>query len=145
MSGILSEETIEYLRLFHGSYNFTIFLLFVYQATLGWKIRRARRAGSPMPVETVKRHRKQGPVIAALGVAGYLVGLTVIYLDEGRIFKYPLHFANGSLIASLIITTYLVSLRIKAGEALRTPHFFIGVGILCLYVIQALLGLGILL
>ena len=145
MSGILSEETVEYLKLFHGSYNFIVFLLFVYQATLGWKIREARCAGNPMPVMAVKRHRRQGPVVAALGAAGYLIGLTVIYLDEGRIFKYPLHFANGSLIASLIITTYLITREIKAGEALRTPHFLMGVVILCLYVIQALLGIGILL
>jgi len=137
-------DFIPYLKLLHGSYNLTVLCFFLYQGLLGLRIRKRRKAGLPPDVKTVKRHRKQGPVLALIGVGGYLLGLTVIYLDVGHVFEYPPHFLGGSLIASMLITTYLVSKRIR-GERFRTPHFALGLAVLTVYPLQALLGIGALL
>jgi hypothetical protein len=139
----MPKDILEYLRAIHGIYNFSIFFLFIYQGILGIKIRRARRAEKPLPINAIKRHRRQGPVFALLGIAGYVFGAILGYLDDGLPIKYKAHFLNGTLIAILIITTYLISRKIKAGNALRTPHAIIGILILLLYILQILFGIGI--
>jgi len=139
----MPKNILEYLRAIHGIYNFSIFCLFSYQGILGIKIRRARKAEKPLPISAIKRHRRQGPLFALLGVAGYVFGAVLGYLDDGLPIKYIAHFLNGTIIALLIITTYLISRKIKAGSTLRTPHAIIGILILILYILQVLLGIGI--
>ena len=133
----MSKEIIEYMKLFHGTYNMTIMLLIMYQGILGLKIRKSE---SP-PVQIIKRHRKIGPFAVVLGSAGFFAGLFIIYLDVGHIFKYPLHFINGLLLVSALTTTYLISKKIKGSEKLwRNRHFILGILIMVLYVVQVLLG-----
>lgn len=94
----------------------------------------------------VRRHRKMGPVVAALGIAGYLAGIVLILVHEGRVAKYPLHFGMGSLIVLSIVAAVMISRRITAGDSLwRDRHYLIGRVVLFLYGLQAFLGLGILL
>ncbi len=138
----MSKEIIEYLKLFHGAYNTIVMLLIVYQGILGLRI---RKAGNK-PVHTIRRHRKIGPVAAVLGISGFIAGMTVIFLDSGRIVKYPLHFITGLLIASLLVTTYLISKKIKGPDKYwRNRHYAVGVLIIFLYFVQTFLGLGVLL
>ncbi len=138
----MNKEIISYLKLLHGAYNTLVICLFVYQGSLGLRIRRSETK----PFHIIKRHRKTGPVAAALGAAGFIAGVTIVYLDTGRILKYPLHFITGLVIVSLIITTYLISKKIKGPDKYwRNRHFALGILIICLYFIQAFLGLGILL
>jgi hypothetical protein len=138
----MSKELIEYLKLFHGTYNTVVLLLFFYQGILGLKIRKSENR----PARIIKRHRKIGPVAALLGVAGFIAGMTVVFIDAGRIFKYPVHFTTGLLIAALIITTYFISKKIKGPDKYwRDRHYAVGIFILCLYLIQFVLGLGVLL
>lgn len=135
-------ELIPYLKLMHGVFNASVLILFVYQGMLGLKI---RTSGS-RPFDTIKRHRKIGPFAAALGISGFIAGMTLVLLDAGRILKYPLHFLTGLLIVILILTTWIISGKIKGPDpALRNRHFAIGVMIIVIYCIQAVLGLGILL
>lgn len=136
----MSEETIEYLKLLHGSFNSGVVMLFLYQGFLGLKIRRSARS------DYARKHRRIGPVAALLGISGFIAGMIIIYIDTGRIFKYPLHFFTGILIASLIFTTYRISQKIKGPEKYwRDRHYAIGIPILLLYILQVFLGLGILL
>jgi len=117
-------------------------VLFLYQGMLGLKIRRA----DTRLFDVIRRHRKIGPVAAVLGASGFMAGMTVIYLDAGHIFKYPLHFITGLLIAVLLTTTWIISKKIRVEEpAWRNRHYAIGVLIIMLYILQAILGLGILL
>ena len=135
----MNRESIEYLKLIHGTFNITVLLLFCYQGMLGWRIREGKTA-------YIKRHRRIGPVTALLGVSGFFAGMTVVYLDAGHIFKYPLHFITGLIIASLIITTYLISKKIKDPDKYwRNRHYAVGISILLMYFVQAFLGLGVLL
>jgi uncharacterized membrane protein YozB (DUF420 family) len=139
---ILSKELISYLKLIHGTYNMAVILLFVYQGILGVRMRRSNQK----PAHLTKRHRKVGPIAAVLGIAGFIAGTTLVYLDAGRIFKYPFHFITGAVIVSLIITTYLISGKIKGTDSYwRNRHYVLGLLIISLYFIQAFLGLGILL
>jgi hypothetical protein len=134
------------LRLIHAFYNTSILVLFVYHGWLGITIRRERRAKAPMPFPVIKRHRRLGPVLALGGVLGFFVGFTLVMLHTGNVLEYPAHFFTGLAIVILLITTWIISRRIKGPESpFRTPHFAIGIAILCLYFLAAFLGLGVLL
>ncbi|HAK89167.1 MAG: hypothetical protein A2077_00670 [Nitrospirae bacterium GWC2_46_6] len=138
------KQLIAYLKLLHGTYNTAMMLLFMYQGLLGLRTRRNRMRGR-QDFRLIKRHRKLGPILALTGPAGFIAGMIVIYLDKGRIMEYPLHFLTGLSIALLTAATFLISRKIKGPDSpWRTPHLMIGIFILCLYIIQVTLGLGIL-
>ncbi len=142
---MIDKQLIANLKLVHGSYNAVIMFLFIYQGFLGLKIRRDRRTGT-QAFDVIRRHRRLGPVLATLGIIGFFAGLILVYLDYGDILRYPLHLIAGMAIVSSITGTYLISKKIKAADlTLRTTHFIAGIIIICLYVIQAFIGLGMLL
>jgi uncharacterized membrane protein len=143
---LIDRQLLSYLRLGHGSFNTFVMLLFFYHAHLGITIRRARKARGPLPFPVIKRHRKGGPVLAVLGVLGFCIGFTLVMLDTGKILEYPYHFFAGCAIVFCLITTFVISRRIKGPDSpYRTPHFTLGIAILCLYLIEAFLGIGVLL
>lgn len=136
---------IPYLRYAHGLYNITVAVLFYYHGSTGLTIRRRRKLGEVLPLNEVRRHRKMGPVLAVMGVLGFFAGLVISLLDKGAL-EYPLHLSTGLIIVLSLLTTYAISRRINTQDSpARTPHFIIGITILCLYLIQLFLGLGILL
>lgn len=142
---LIGKEIVPWLRLVHGAYNSAVLLLFFRQAWLGFTIRRMRKMKAPLPLDAVKRHRKRGPVLTALGVIGFFAGLTVVTLDERNYLEYWHHLFNGLAIVLLLLVTYRLSKRIKGPDSpYRTPHFVIGILILYLYLVEAFLGIGIL-
>ena len=143
---MLSKELIGDLRLVHGAFNSLVTILFLYQGWLGWQIRR-RRKGNRAPQATfIRRHRKFGPILVLVGLVGFSSGLVLIYLDIGRIAKFPLHLATGSVIGLLLVTTFAISKKIKFSQPdWRLVHFLLGLSILCLYLVQLFLGLNVLL
>ena len=67
-------------------------------------------------------------------------------LDSGRALAFPSHFLVGCCIVLCLISTFVLSRKIKGYDSpYRTPHFYLGIVILCLYLIEAVLGLGVLL
>ena len=143
---MIDKEFIAYFKIAHGFFNLCMMALFCYQGWMGFLIRQARTSGAPVPIDAVRRHRKAGPVFALWGVMGFVAGIIVVLLDKGRIFEYPLHLLVGSLIAAVIGSLYAVSRRIAGSEPhYRNIHFGLGMCLLALYIIQVLLGLGILL
>ena len=143
---MISAEYMDYLKVLHGSFNTIVGFLFLYQGLLGLRIRKERKSGGQRDVMVIKRHRREGPIFAALGVTGYLVGVVLVYLDTGHLVEYPSHLITGSGIALLIMTTFIISRKIKGSESpWRTPHFVIGLCILFLYLLQIYIGLDILL
>lgn len=143
---MVDETLIAYFKLAHGFFNLAMFTLFCYQGWLGLKIRRARLAGDTLSVDAARRHRTAGPVFALWGSLGFIAGAVMVLLDKGRVFEYPLHFLTGGSIVCLIVALFLVSRRIQGGVApYRDVHFWLGMLLLALYVIQSFLGLAILL
>jgi len=141
---MLDRHVIAILRPIHGTYNLLILMLFYYQAFLGLSIRKARKAGG-INLKAVRHHRKTGPVLAVLAIAGYAGGAVLGFLDNGRVLKYPFHFITGSAIVILIILSVIVSRFIVYGrEEKRKLHLSLGILLLACYALQAFLGLGIL-
>ena len=139
-------DFIPYLKYLHGLFNGFVALLFIYQGWLGLIIRKNRIAEQPPTVRIIKRHRKTGPIFALMGIAGFFAGAAIVYLREGRIFEHPVHFIVGFSIAALILTTSLISKKIRGGSPnFRTPHLFLGLVIICLYFIQTFIGTSMLL
>ena len=69
-----------------------------------------------------------------------------LYTSIRRLLEYPSHLITGSGIALLIMATFFVSRKIKGPESpWRTLHLAIGILILFLYLLQAYIGLNILL
>jgi hypothetical protein len=129
----------------HGSFNALLTLVFLYQAWMGLAIRRGRKRGEPQ-LKAMRRHRRLGPFLVCLGLLGYCLGLILVSIDKGRLLEYPPHLAVGSVIALFLLGQYAVSRKIKGPESSwRTPHLAIGTGIVCLYVLQIVVGVGVLL
>jgi hypothetical protein len=142
----LNDSVLPYLRYFHGLYNLFVILLFFYQANLGLRIRRDRVAGKPLTIGAIRKHRRLGPFLPVLAVAGFLAGAGIVYLDDGRVFVRPFHFLTGLVIILLVCTTFLLSTKIRSSNAeWRDAHFVVGLLILCIYLFQAYLGLDLLL
>lgn len=141
---LVDRQLLSSLRLAHGSYNSIVMLLFFYHGWLGFTIRRARKSKAPLPFAAIKRHRKIGPVLAFMGGFGFLIGLTLILLHTGNVLEYPPHFLVGCTIVLCLLSTFLISRKIKGPDSpYRTPHFVLGIAILCLYLIQVFLGIGV--
>jgi hypothetical protein len=142
---LIDRQLLASLRLVHGSYNSLVVVLFFYHGWLGITIRRARKAKAPLPFAAIKRHRKTGPLLAVMGGLGFLIGLTLILLDTGNVLEYPSHFLVGCTIVLCLLSTVLISRKIKGPDSpYRTPHFVLGITILCLYLIEVFLGIGVL-
>jgi len=142
---LINPRLLASLRLVHGSYNSIVAAMFFYHGWLGITIRRARRSKAPLPFAAIKRHRKTGPFIVFMGVLGFFIGFTLVLLDSGNVLQFPAHFLVGCTIVLCLVSTFLVSRKIKGPDSsYRTPHFVLGITILCLYLIELFLGLGVL-
>ena len=142
---MIDKQMLAYLRLAHGAFNSIVCALIVYQGFLGYKIRKARMAGMTAG-RSNKRHRENGPFLAVLGIAGFFGGLGLVYLDQGHLMKYPLHFINGVSVSLALIAMFLISKRIRAAdEQWRTAHYRLGITTIIFYLIQLSLGLDIVL
>ncbi len=136
---------MDVLRIVHGSYNAIVALAFVHQGWLGLKIRKERKAGGARDFDVVRRHRSRGPILVLLGILGYVAGAVLIYVDKGHLFKYPLHNIVGLGVVTLLLVTFFIARKIKGPESpWRNRHLLVSVGILCLYLVQLLVGLNVL-
>jgi hypothetical protein len=143
---LVSRELIANLRLVHGGFNLTVMLLFFYHARNGWLIRRTRLTQAPRPTLAIKRHRRMGPLLAFLGAGGFAAGLTLVILASGQVFLHPLHFFVGATILLLLFLTYRLSRQIAGpDDPQRDLHFRLGIAILALYLVNVVLGVGVLL
>jgi hypothetical protein len=141
---LIDKHLLHYLRPVHGAYNAIMMLFFLYQGWIGLRVRRARIAKEPLPFPMIKRHRRMGPVLVILGGLGFLDGLTLVLLDSGNVLEFPPHFFTGLTIFGLLIATYKISRDIKGTDPLyRTRHFALGVALICLYLVNVVIGIGV--
>jgi len=138
---------IPWLALGHGIFNALVMFFFCYQGWLGHVIRRHRLAGAPAPLSVVRRHRWQGPWFVVLGWAGFVAGTVIVLIDKGRVVTpHPLHFSLGLTIVLVLGGAWIASRKIMGrGPEGRSRHCLLGILLLCLYPVQVVVGLGILL
>ena len=135
---------IDISKVAHGLFNIFVFTVLLYQSWIGLKIRKGRETGQSQ-FAAVKKHRKLGPILVFTGLLGYCFGLILVFIDKGQVLEYPLHLALGTLVMFFLAGQYVVSRRIKGRESSwRMPHLAIGIGILCLYVLQIITGMSVL-
>ena len=140
---MIDRQIVEYMRYVHGAFNSGIALLILYHGWYGLRIR-SRRLSKVPDFEAMKRHRKLGPYLVVMGIGGFLFGLALAYIDQGRVFEFPLHSALGIAVALSLAGTYVISRKIKAGPAWRGLHLALGAWLVCVYVCQVLVGLSVL-
>lgn len=99
---------IDTSKVAHGSFNALLALAFLYQAWMGFTIRRGRKSSTPRLL-AIRRHRRLGPFLVVMSLAGYFFGLILVYVDKGRVLEYPIHLAVGSLIVLFVLGQYAVS------------------------------------
>lgn len=143
---LIDKELLSVLQSSHATFNVVVMLLFWHQAWMGMKIRKARRqAGGALPFTLIRRHRKAGPVYAALALFGYLFGIVIVVLHKGRLLEHPAHFFTGTILIAVIMVSIVLSRRIQGQQSpYRTAHFIAGLFLLVLYLLQVLLGIGVL-
>lgn len=142
---LINKYLLSELRLAHGIFNILLLVAFLEHARLGLKIRRARTSASPLPFPAIKRHRKGGPVFAVLTLAGYAFGIFLVLVRTGKLFENPEHLLFGTLLVLLAGTNVFLSARIKGQHSpYRSRHFAAGLALLFVFVVQVLLGIGIL-
>lgn len=141
---MVSHQTILLLKYAHGGYSLLLLLAFCYQGWNGLRIRRARmRKAAPRPA-AAKAHRIWGPALAALIPIGFLVGFSTAMLDKGPL-EYPLHLFTGLTLIGFLAAAYGVSRKIKnEASPQRNIHAVLGVIALCVFAIQAFIGIGVL-
>jgi hypothetical protein len=81
-----------------------------------------------------------------LGWTGFVVGLVLVLIDKGVVVAYPLHFSLGLTIVLTLAGVWAASRKITGrGPEGRSRHRLLGILLLCLYPVQVIVGLGILL
>lgn len=121
----------------------------VYALYLGFQARRTRTADKEARKELVKKHFRDrhyqiGSLLLALMVLGTIGGMTVTYINNGKLFVGP-HLLIGLAMTGLIATAAaLVPLMQKGNEAARYTHIALNVILLGLFGWQAVSGMDIL-
>ena len=141
----LDKETLMYLRYAHGAFNLLMALVVWVMLALGLRVRRMRVKGAN-PKTSGSIHRSIGPFLAFIAPLGLPAGMALILIDKGRLLEYPAHFTLGLTLAMALPYSFHLSQGIIKGRAnARDMHRKIGIAMATLYLIQLLLGIGILL
>ncbi|MCP2728655.1 DUF4079 domain-containing protein [Limnofasciculus baicalensis] len=136
-----------YLSFFHPITMWILLVLALYAMYLGVQIRRTRLAEGDLKKELVKgrfaiRHHQIGSILLALMVIGAIGGITVTYLNNGKIAIGP-HLFAGLGIVGLISTSAALVPFMQKHEWVRRIHISLNIILLGLFGWQAVTGVQI--
>jgi Protein of unknown function (DUF4079) len=142
-------EVKPYLNFIHPPLMWILLGLCLYAMYLGVQLRRIRSADVELRKELIKgkyntRHHQIGSIILALMVAGSLGGMTVTYINNGKLFVGPHLLAGMGMTALIAFSAALTPYMQKGQDWARYTHITINVAIVGLFGWQALSGLEIL-
>jgi Protein of unknown function (DUF4079) len=142
-------EIKPYLNFVHPPLMWILLGMCIYAMYLGVQIRRTRSATSEVRKELVKgkyntRHHQIGSIILALMVLGSIGGITVTYINNGKLFVGPHLIAGLGMTAMIAFSASLTPYMQKGKDWARYGHIGINVGIVGLFGWQAISGLEIL-
>jgi Protein of unknown function (DUF4079) len=142
-------EVKPYLNFIHPPLMWILLGLCLYAMYLGVQLRRIRSADAELRKELIKgkyntRHHQIGSIILALMVAGSLGGMTVTYINNGKLFVGPHLLAGMGMTALIAFSAALTPYMQKGQDWARYTHITINVAIVGLFGWQAVSGLEIL-
>jgi Protein of unknown function (DUF4079) len=144
----LSESVKVYGQFVHPLLMWTLLGLTLYAGYTGWQWRRARTATGDLKKELLKakfnlKHHKIGAIVLALMVVGSLGGMTVTYINNGKLFVGPHLIAGMGMTAMIALSASLTPLMQKGAEWARISHIALNTAIVGLFGWQAFSGVDI--
>lgn len=136
-----------YLSFFHPAAMWVLFGVALYALYLGVQVRRTRLADGDRKKELVKgrfavRHHQIGSILLALLVLGAIGGITVTYLNNGKVVISP-HLFAGLGIVGLISTSAALVPFMQKHDWVRSVHVMLNLILLGLFGWQAVTGVQI--
>lgn len=120
----------------------------VYALYLGVQIRRTRNADKEERKELIKqnfkdKHFQVGSILLALIVLGTIGGMTVTYINNGKLFVGAHLLAGLGMMGIVAVSTSLVPYMQKGNDLARNAHIFLNVAMLGIFSWQAVTGMQI--
>lgn len=144
-------ESVKVLSQFgHPVIMWVLFALTLYAMYLGIQVRRTRSAQGEEKKQLIQgkfnlKHYQVGSLILALMVLGSIGGMTVTYINNGKLFVAP-HLVVGLGMTGLIATSAALSPFMQKGQDwARYTHIALNTAIVGLFGWQAVTGVDIVL
>ncbi len=136
-----------YLSFFHPIAMWILLVVALYAMYLGVQVRRTRLADGNLKKELIKgrfaiRHHQIGSILLALLVMGAIGGITVTYLNNGKVVISP-HLFAGLGIVGLISTSAAMVPFMQKYDWVRNIHVALNLILLGLFGWQAVTGVQI--
>ena len=136
-----------YLSFFHPVTMWALLALAIYALYLGVQVRRTRLAEGDLKKDLIKgqfasRHHQIGSILLALVVMGAVGGITVTYLNNGKVVIGP-HLFAGLGVVGLIATSAALVPFMKQHRWVRSIHVSLNLVLLGLFGWQAVTGVQI--
>lgn len=136
-----------YLSFFHPVTMWILLVVALYAMYLGVQVRRARLADGDLKKELVKsrfaiRHHQIGSILLALIVMGAIGGITVTYINNGKIVIGSHLFAGLGMVGLVSTSAALVPFMQKQ-DWVRSLHVSLNLILLGLFGWQAVTGVQI--
>jgi hypothetical protein len=136
-----------YLSFFHPITMWILLVVALYVMYLGVQVRRTRLSDGDLKKELVKgrfaiRHHQIGSILLALMVIGAIGGITVTYLNNGKIVIGPHLFAGLGMVGLISTSSALVPFMQKH-DWVRSVHVSLNLILLGLFSWQAVTGVQI--
>ncbi len=136
-----------YLSFFHPITMWLLLVVALYAMYLGVQVRRTRLAEGDIKKEMVKgrfaiRHHQIGSILLALMVIGAIGGITVTYINSGKIAIGPHLFAGLGMVGLISTSAALVPFMQKH-DWVRSIHVSLNMILLGLFGWQAVTGVQI--
>ncbi|MBD2356861.1 DUF4079 domain-containing protein [Tolypothrix sp. FACHB-123] len=144
----LSQSTKYWLNFFHPLLMWLLLAVSIYAAYLGLQVQRTRNAQGDQKKELIKgryniRHHEIGSILLGLMVAGSVGGMTVTYINNGKLFVGP-HLLAGLGMTTLIAFSAALSPYMQKGANwARMTHILVNFTLLGLFAWQAVTGVQI--
>jgi Protein of unknown function (DUF4079) len=151
MTELISPSLAWKLNFFHPLLMWALLGLSLYSMVLGIKAKKLRTAATAEERKDLikgqygRRHHLVGSLLLALMVLGTFGGMAVTYLNNGKLFVGP-HLLVGMAMTSLVALASALTPLMQQGNLLaRKAHVGLNMGMVTLFLWQALSGTQILL
>ncbi|MGB7084649.1 MAG: DUF4079 domain-containing protein [Phormidesmis sp.] len=148
----MNSETLEaikpWLNFIHPLAMWGIFALTLYAGYLGYQHRQTRLATGEEKKELIKgkflaRHHQAGSTLLALMVLGSLGGMSVTYLNNGKLFFGPHLLAGLGMMGMIATSASMVPFMQKGNDTARYTHIALNTILVGLFTWQAVTGVQI--